>query len=163
MINNRKNRKLSYAGHVIRNTSGHYDTLLTTIEGRLDGKRGRGRPRQTWDDDLRDWSGSKRCDQIKRSAERRALHGSFATHSSGCNYEWKVNNVLIFDSPSTLVTSTALSPIRSGSWSMMMVRSPPVLLLIRSIERRCQSVQYMYSPASQMKSIGQYTLLIRMW
>ena len=123
-----------------------FDTLLTTIEGRLEGNRGRGRPRRTWVDDLRDWTGSKRYEPIKRAAERRDLHGAFACHSSGCNTE-KTHTVVRCDSPSTLVTSTALSPIRSGSWSMMMVRSAPVLLLMRSIERRCQSVQYMYSPA----------------
>ena len=39
MLNTLKNIKLSYAGHIMRNTSGHYDTLLTTIEGRLNGKR----------------------------------------------------------------------------------------------------------------------------
>ena len=88
MLNNLKNRKLSYAGHVImRNTSGHDATLLTTIEGRLEGKRGRGRPRRTWVDDIRDWTGSKRYDQIKRAAEKRNLHGTFATHSSGRNTE----------------------------------------------------------------------------
>ena len=80
-----KNRKLSYAGHIMRTTSGHYDTLLTTIEGRLNGKRGRGRPRRTWVDDLRDWTGSKRYEQIKRAAEPRRLHETFATHSSGRN------------------------------------------------------------------------------
>ena len=85
MLNNLKHRKLSYAGHIMRNTSGHYDTLLTTIEGRLEGKRGRGRPRRTWVDDIREWTGSKRYDQIKRAAENRNLHGTFATHSSGCN------------------------------------------------------------------------------
>ena len=37
MLNTLKNRKLSYAGHIMRNTSGHNDTLLTTIEGRLNG------------------------------------------------------------------------------------------------------------------------------
>ena len=56
MLNNLKNRKLSYAGHIMRNTSGHYDTQLTTIEGRLEGKRGRGRPRRTWVDDIREWT-----------------------------------------------------------------------------------------------------------
>ena len=87
-INNVKNRKMSYAGHITRNTSGHlYDTLLRTIEGRLEGKRGRGRPRRTWVDDPRDWTGSKRYDQIKRAAERRDLHGTFATHSGGRNNE----------------------------------------------------------------------------
>ena len=39
MLNTLKNIKLSYAGHIMRNTSGHYDTLLTTLEGRLVGKR----------------------------------------------------------------------------------------------------------------------------
>ena len=38
MLNNVKHRKLSYAGHIMRNTSGHYDTLLTILEGRLEGK-----------------------------------------------------------------------------------------------------------------------------
>ena len=50
---------MSYVGHIMRNTSGHYDTLLRTIEGRLEGKEGGGRQRRTWVDDLRDWTGSK--------------------------------------------------------------------------------------------------------
>ena len=87
MLNILKNRKLSYAGHIMRNTSGHYDTLLTTIEGRLEGKQGRGRPRRIWVDDIREWTASKRYDQVKRAAENRNLHGTFATHSSGCNIE----------------------------------------------------------------------------
>ena len=62
MINNLKNRQLSYVGHIKRNTSGNYGTLLRTIEGRLEGKQGKGRPTRTWVDDLRDWTGSKRYD-----------------------------------------------------------------------------------------------------
>ena len=38
MLNTLKNIKFSYAGHIMRNTSGHYDTLLTIIEGRREGK-----------------------------------------------------------------------------------------------------------------------------
>ena len=87
ILNNLENRNLSYAGHIMRNTSGHYDILLPTIEGRREGKRGRGRPRRTWVDDLRDGTGSKRYDQIKRAAESRNLHGTFATHISGRNTE----------------------------------------------------------------------------
>ena len=45
-----ENRKC-FAGHIMRNTSGHYDTLLVTVEGSLEGKRGRGRPIRTWFDD----------------------------------------------------------------------------------------------------------------
>ena len=77
-----------YEGHIRRNTSGRYDTLLLrTIEGRPEGKRGRGRPRRTWVDDLRDLTGAKRYDQIKRAVERRDLHGTCAAHCSGRNTE----------------------------------------------------------------------------
>ena len=85
MLNTLTNRNMFHAGHIMRNTSGHYDTLLTTIEGRLNDIRGRGRPRQTWVVDLRDWTGSKRYEQIQRAAETRHLHGIFATDSSGRN------------------------------------------------------------------------------
>ena len=81
------NRKLSNVDHVMRNPSEYHDTLLTTIEGRLESIRGRGRPRRTWVDDLRDWTGSKRSDQINRAADTRRLYGTFATHSSGRNTE----------------------------------------------------------------------------
>ena len=37
---------------------------------------------RTWVDDIRDWTGSIRYDQIKRAAERRDLHGTL-THNSG--------------------------------------------------------------------------------
>ena len=70
LINSLKNRQLSYAGHIMRNTSGHFETLLSTIEGRREGKRGRGRPSRTWVDALREWTGSKRYDQIKRAKKR---------------------------------------------------------------------------------------------
>ena len=38
MLNNLKTRKLSYAGHIMRNTSEQYDALLTAIDGRQEGK-----------------------------------------------------------------------------------------------------------------------------
>ena len=43
VINNLKNRNLSHAGHIMRKPSGMFGTLLTTIEGRRQGKRGKGR------------------------------------------------------------------------------------------------------------------------
>ena len=67
MINNLKNRMLLYVGHIKRNTTGHYDTLLRRIGGRRRGKRGRGRPVRTWVDDLRDWTGTKRYDDQRRT------------------------------------------------------------------------------------------------
>ena len=68
ILNNLKNRKLSCVGQIMRNTSADNDTLLTTIEGRLEGKLGRGRPRRTWVDDISQWTGYKRYDEIKRAA-----------------------------------------------------------------------------------------------
>ena len=87
MLNNLKHRKLSYAGHIMRNTSGHCDTLLTTLQGRMEGKRGRGRPRQTWVDDIREWTGSKRYDQIKERQKIETYMGHLQPNSSGCNIE----------------------------------------------------------------------------
>ena len=44
MINNLKTRKIYNTGHIMRNSSGHYDSLLIIIEGRRgEGKRGMGR------------------------------------------------------------------------------------------------------------------------
>ena len=65
-VNNLKTRELSYAGHIMRNISGHYDTLLRAIEGRLHGKRGRGRPIRTWFDDIIYWSGSKQYESSRK-------------------------------------------------------------------------------------------------
>ena len=48
MINNLKYQIMSYAGHIMRNTSGHYDTLLRTIDGRRQGKRGKGEHGLNW-------------------------------------------------------------------------------------------------------------------
>ena len=81
MLNNLK------TGHIMRDTSGHCQTLLTTRDGILEGKPGRGRSKRAWVDDLRDWTGSKRYNQIKREAKRGNLYGTFATHSSGRNTE----------------------------------------------------------------------------
>ena len=48
--NQMRKQKLSYAGHVLRGSSGMAALLM--LEGKLDGKRPRGRPRRTWMDDV---------------------------------------------------------------------------------------------------------------
>jgi len=50
-------RKMEYAGHVLRGSSGLIH--LQILEGRLQGTRKQGRPRRTWMDDLTDWSRGK--------------------------------------------------------------------------------------------------------
>ena len=59
-----KKIKLEYAGHV-RESSGELQPSI--LEGKVCGKRGRGRPRQNWMDDNRDWTGLETYEKIKNS------------------------------------------------------------------------------------------------
>ena len=47
MINNMKNINMTYAGHIMRNTSEHNDTLLRTLGGRLTGRQTRTKETET--------------------------------------------------------------------------------------------------------------------
>ncbi|GFS18250.1 endonuclease-reverse transcriptase [Elysia marginata] len=46
-------RKLRHAGQVIRGSSGHL--LQLALEGRIEGRRGRGRLKRSWTDELKQW------------------------------------------------------------------------------------------------------------
>ena len=66
-----KTRKLQYLGHIIR----HNSSQLLLIEGNIEGRRSRGRPRNTWSADITTTKGIKYY-QLKRAAEdRRRWHG----------------------------------------------------------------------------------------
>ena len=66
-----KTRKLQYLGHLIR----HNSTQLQLIEGKIEGRRPRGRPRNTWTTDITSTKGMKYY-QLKRAAEdRKRWHG----------------------------------------------------------------------------------------
>src|SRR4051812_2889142 len=62
-------RKLKYAGHVLRGSSGV--THLQILEGRLEGKRKVGAPRSTWMKDVCGWTGMDSYGKVKREAENR--------------------------------------------------------------------------------------------
>ena len=68
-MNNIKKRKLKYAGHVMRGSSG--ETHLYILEGKMSGKKPRGRPRRIWMDDITEWTGLKTYGETKRIAEDR--------------------------------------------------------------------------------------------
>ena len=57
-----KKRKLEYAGHVLRGSSGRTH-LLVLLEDKVCGKKSRGKPRLTWIKNIIDWT--------KRAAESR--------------------------------------------------------------------------------------------
>ena len=83
MVNHLKNRNMPYVGHIMINTSGYYSTLMRTIEKQTRKME----TRTNMVDDLRDWTGTKQYNLIKRGAEKRNLYGTLATHSSERNKE----------------------------------------------------------------------------
>ena len=58
--------KLSYFGHIAR----HDSLQKTVLTGRIDGRRGRGRPRRQWYDDIKEWTGNELCTNIKLAQGR---------------------------------------------------------------------------------------------
>jgi len=60
-------QKLAYAGHVLRGSSGR--NALVILEGKIGGKRAKGRPRRMWFDDVRQWTVLKYYNEVKRNAE----------------------------------------------------------------------------------------------
>ena len=63
-------QKLAYAGHVLRGSSGR-NALIIILEGKIRGKRAKGRPRRMWFDDVRQWTMLKDYTEVKRNAEDR--------------------------------------------------------------------------------------------
>ena len=53
LLSNIQKRKTKYFGHIKRRKN----ILTTALEGKLEGKRPRGRPRNTWMTDIKEWMG----------------------------------------------------------------------------------------------------------
>jgi len=62
-------RKLRFAGHVLRGSSGA--SHLQVIEGKVTGKNKVGCPRRTWMKDICEWTDLGTYEQVKRTAEKR--------------------------------------------------------------------------------------------
>ena len=52
LLNDIKKRKLCYFGHIKR----HSSIKKEILEGKIEGKRGRGRPPRKWEDDVKAWT-----------------------------------------------------------------------------------------------------------
>ena len=66
LLSDIKKRKLRYFGHVKRSNN----ILTTVVEGKLEGRRPRGRPRNTWMTDVREWTGLPASACTSRAADR---------------------------------------------------------------------------------------------
>ena len=61
-----KKRKLKWYGHIVR-SSGLAKTIL---QGTVQGKRARGRPRKRWEDNIRDWTGLRLGEALREAEDR---------------------------------------------------------------------------------------------
>ena len=77
LLHNIKQRKLKYYGHIKRKGN----ILTTALEGRMEGKRPKGRPRNTWFTDIKEWTGLK-GGECSRMAADRNLWGVIARQPS---------------------------------------------------------------------------------
>ena len=66
LLSSIQQRKLKYYGHIKRK-----ENILTTImEGKMQGKRPQGRPRNTWFADIKEWTGRKGGECTRLAADR---------------------------------------------------------------------------------------------
>ncbi|XP_017304913.1 uncharacterized protein LOC108254435 [Diaphorina citri] len=72
-----RERKLKFAGHMMRGSSGQL--LLDIIEGDVEGPRPRGRPRRMWLDDVKEWLGVRSYEECKELAMNRELFRTTVT------------------------------------------------------------------------------------
>ena len=74
-------RKLKFAGHIIRGSSG--EMCKNIIEGTIVGKRSRGRQRKKWMDNIKDWMGEGSYGKVKRRMEDKKVYRSWSTTFRG--------------------------------------------------------------------------------
>ena len=61
-----KMKKTKYFGHIKR----HNNILKTILEGKVEGKRARGRQRYRWEDNIREWTGYSLAECTIKARER---------------------------------------------------------------------------------------------
>ena len=66
VMNTIRKRKMIYFGHLIR----HNNILKTITEGRVEGKRPRGRPPRKWIDDIKEWRGRSAVSCTREADDR---------------------------------------------------------------------------------------------
>ena len=70
LLENIKKRKMELYGHVMRGSSGQL--FKTVVGGKMEGRRGSGRPRRGWTDDVCEWSG-KRKEELESAVGNRRV------------------------------------------------------------------------------------------
>ena len=73
-------RKLRYVGHALRNTK--TDIMATVLQGKVDGKRNRGRPSTTLTNNITSISGLRLSEVVHRSGDRKAWRDVVMSHGA---------------------------------------------------------------------------------
>ncbi|KAI5752717.1 hypothetical protein M8J77_019728 [Diaphorina citri] len=76
-LNTIRDRKLRFAGHVMRGSSG--SLMLDVMEGEVEGRRPVGRPRRMWWDDVLEWLEIQSKEEFKTLAQERRPFGNAVT------------------------------------------------------------------------------------
>ena len=66
LLKNIQKRKLRYFGHIKRKNN----LLTTSMEGKVEGRRPRGRPRNNWVGDVKEWTGLPARDCARQAVDR---------------------------------------------------------------------------------------------
>ena len=69
LLDSIKYRKTVYFGHVVK----HQSSQKIFLEGKIEGRKGRGRPRKTWYKNIEDWTGMKFQDGSRIAQNRRSF------------------------------------------------------------------------------------------
>ena len=83
-LNHIRRRRLKYVGHAVRNP--RTDLMSTVLQGKVDGKRNRGRPAMTYIDNIRKDSGLS-LSQIVRRCEDRDDWREVVANAGAANFE----------------------------------------------------------------------------
>jgi len=70
-------QKMTFAGHILRGSSGENELLL--LEGKMDAHMAQGRPRRMWIDDIKNWTKLDTYEKIKRNAADRLKWRTYTT------------------------------------------------------------------------------------
>ena len=66
LLNTIKERKLKFFGHIKR----HDSIMKNILEGKMEGRRPRGRPRAQWCDNIKEWSGHSLAECTRMANQR---------------------------------------------------------------------------------------------
>ena len=68
LVSSMKKRKYKYFGHLTRENS----IQRMILKGKIEGKRGKGRPRVQWMDNIKDWMNLNYCDCVRLANTERS-------------------------------------------------------------------------------------------